>query len=206
MYNFIIKYFKGFKSIYIETILTILSMIFSGKSLVVKEKTFILKASGKPVVFISLGSCDPLGLPYDLPIIFDVLTSREMACHDIKFLSVVDLVEHQKKRNEEITSIIDDSSSSSSKSNLEFAYKETLKNARGETTREQYHKIFLNHNVDVDNGIAFYNSQTDKKINTFDGKDVYEQAMDYINDYPSNTYVFDETPVLMNKTSKLLFE
>ena len=180
-------------------------MIFSGKSLVVKEKTFILKASGKPVIFISLGSCDPLGLPYDLPIIFDVITSREMACHDIKFLSVVDLVEHQKKRNKEITNDIDHRSSSS-KSNLEFAYKENLKYVRGETTYEQNCKIFLNHNVDFENGGAFYNSQKEKKTKIFDGKDVYELAWDYINDYPSNTYVFDETPVLMNKTSKLFLE
>ena len=181
-------------------------MIFSGKSLVVKEKTFILKASGKPVIFISLGSCDPLGLPYDLPIIFDVITSKEMTCHDIKFLSVVDLVEHQKKRNEEITGIIDERSSSSSKSNLEFVYKECLKHVRRDTTFEQHRKMFLNHNVDQTNGVAFYNSQTEKKTKRFDGKDVYELASDYINDYPSYTYVFDETPVLMNKTSKLLFE
>ena len=129
-----------------------------------------------------------------------------MASHDIKFLSVVDLVEHQKKRNKEITGNIDDRSSSSSKSNLEFAYKENLKVVRGKTTREQFRNTFYNHNVDLDNGIDFYNSQTDKKIKIFDGKDVYELASDYINDYPSNTYVFDETPVLMNKTSKLFLE
>ena len=128
-----------------------------------------------------------------------------MACHDIKFLSVVDLVEHQKKRNKEITDNIDDRTSSSSKSNLEFACKETLKNVRGETTYDQLRKIFLNHNVDLINGISFYNSER-TKTQRFDEKDVYEQAMDYINDYPSYTYVFDETPVLMNKTSKLLFE
>ena len=128
-----------------------------------------------------------------------------MACHDIKFLSVVDLVEHQKKRNKKITENIDDRSSSS-KSNLEFAYKECLKRVRGETTHEQLHKMFLNHNVDINNGGGFYNSQTKKKTKRFDGKDVYELASDYINDYPSYTYVFDETPVLMNKTSKLLFE
>ena len=62
----------------------------------------------------------------------------------------------------------------------------------------------MNHNVDENNGVDFYNSQRNKKIKTFDGKDVYELASDYINDYPSNTYVFDETPVLMNKTSKFI--
>ena len=128
-----------------------------------------------------------------------------MASHDIKFLSVVDLVEHQKKRNKEITDNIDDRSSSSSKSNLEFAYKECLKRVKGETTYDQRRKMFLNHNVDENNGVAFYNSQCKKKTKRFDGKDVYELASDYINDYPSNTYVFDETPVLMNKTSKLFW-
>ena len=129
-----------------------------------------------------------------------------MACHEIKFLSVVDLVEHQKKRNKEVSDNIDGRSSSSSKSNLEFAYKECLKRNRGETTFEQRRKMFLNHNVDEDNGITFYNSQYKKKTKIFDGKDVYELALDYINDYPSNNYVFDETPVLMKKTSKLFLE
>ena len=129
-----------------------------------------------------------------------------MASHDIKFLSVVDLVEHQKKRNKEIMDNIDDRSSSSSKSNLEFAYKENLKVARGETTYEQRRKIFFNHNVDENNGAGFYNSQCKKETKIFDGKDVYELTSDYINDFPSNTYVFDETPVLMNKTSKLFLE
>ena len=168
----------------------------------VKEKTFLIKESGRPVIFISLGSCDALGLPYELPIIFDVITKREMKAHEIQFLSVVDLVQHQKKRNKEKTSNVDGRSSSSTKSNLEFAYNETLKRLRGETTLEQRQKIFLNHNVNENNGADFYNSQRNKKIMTFDGKDVYELASDYINDYPSNTYVFDETPVLMNKTSK----
>merc|ERR1719295_1647157 len=61
--------------------------------------------------------------------------------------------------------------------------------------------MFLNHNVDENNGANFYNSQNKKKTKRFDGKDVYELASDYINDYPSNFYVFDETPVLMNKTT-----
>ena len=129
-----------------------------------------------------------------------------MASHDIKFLSVVDLVEHQKKRNKEITDNIYDRSSSSSKSNLEFAYKATLKCVRRETTFEQRSKMFLNHNVDESNGVDFYNSQNKKKTRIFDGKDVYELASAYINDYPSYTYVFDETPVLMNKISKFFLK
>jgi len=39
----------------------------------------------------------------------------------------------------------------------------------------------------------------------FNGKYVYELALDYTNDYPLYTYVFDETPVLMIKTSKFNF-
>ena len=39
----------------------------------------------------------------------------------------------------------------------------------------------------------------------FNGKYVYELASDYTNAYPLYTYVFDETPVLMNKTSKFIF-
>lgn len=65
--------------------------------------------------------------------------------------------------------------------------------------------MFLNHNVDINNGIEFYNSQERKKIMRFDGEYVYELASDYIIDYPLNTYVFDGTPVLMKKTSKLIF-
>ena len=130
-----------------------------------------------------------------------------MASHDIKFLSVVDLVKHQMKRSKERTDNIDERSFSSSKSNLEFAYKENWKCWKGrQRTFQQLDNMFLHHNVDLNNGIAFYNSQNKKKTRIFDGKDVYELASDYINDYPSNTYVFDETPVLMNKTSKLFLE
>ena len=40
----------------------------------------------------------------------------------------------------------------------------------------------------------------------FDGEYVYGLVLDYIKDYPFNTYVFEETTgFLMNKTSKYIF-
>merc|ERR1712062_26269 len=102
----------------------------TGKSLVVKEKSFQLKEAGKSVIFISLGSCDTFGFPYDLAIIFDILTSEEMAGHDIKFLSAIDLLQHHEKKKKDKKDNHDDKDSLS-KSNLEFAIRTVQKRVRG---------------------------------------------------------------------------
>ena len=56
-----------------------------GKSLVVKERAIRCQKSGKPTVFISLGSCDFFGFIYDLPMVFDIITNTEMKSYGLKF-------------------------------------------------------------------------------------------------------------------------
>ena len=59
-----------------------------------------------------------------------------MESHEIKFLSAIDLVHHQQKKQKDKKDNLDDRCYSN-KSNLGFAYKEVLKRVRREITNQQ---------------------------------------------------------------------
>ena len=62
-------------------------------------------------------------------------------------------------------------------------------------------RIFQNHNINVSNGIEYYNTQRLKGNPESHQKNVYDLLTSYIELNPDTDYFIDEMPILMSRKS-----
>ena len=148
-----------------------------------------------------MGSCDVFGHPYEVAIIFDILTKKETATHQVHFRNAIhllnDYLNSTKTNNKDNTN----ETTSETENNLPFAYKIVSKQVKNEISHDEKSRIFQNHNINEDNAIEYYNSQRLKGNPESHQKNVYELLSSYIERNPDTDYFIDEVPILMSRKS-----
>lgn len=177
---------------------------FSGKSLVLKERAIRAKKLSPAVIFISLGSCTPFGHPYEIPIIYDVITGREMISHQITFKHVIHLMQENTNSGNDESQVGGGTSPAENENNLQFAFETVQKVAKKEISHPEMGKILDNHNIDRENAIQFYNSQRNKRTQEHHNMDVYGLLLACVKRNPHLSYYVDELPILLSHKSKLI--
>ena len=183
--------------------------VILGKSLVLKERAIRAKNLKRDVLFISLGSCNQFGQPFELSIIYDVITAREMNCHNIQFKNAIDLNSFGRDNASFLTRVfrtLFQGTSSSETDNTQFAYETVRKGVNKEISHSKRNEILRNRNIDVNNAIEFYNSQRLKPTQKLQTKDVYDLLLFFIKANPDYDIYIDEMPVLLSRKSKLDFK
>ena len=168
--------------------------MFSGKTLILKERAIRSKKKNRDVVLLSLGSSNWFGEPLKTPLVYDVLSKGEMKNHQIDFYNAVDLgkmVQHKP-----FAPVKED--------NRQFVMETCRKCARGEMTYPQMNKILDEAGIDIDNATAYYNEN--RKSNAQRHQiDVYDALIDFVKNNRGKDISVDEVPILMNPKSKIIF-
>ena len=147
----------------------------------------------RDIVLLSLGSSDCFGTPLKTPIVFDVLTKREMKKHNIDFYNARDLTKMvQHKR---FAPVKDD--------NRQFVMKTVHKLGR-EITYPQMITIFDEAGIDEINAVAYYKESQDREA-LRQQIDVYDALLDFVRNNRGKDISVDELPILMNPESKIIF-
>ena len=168
---------------------------FLGKTLILKERVIRSKKKNREVVLLSLGSCDAFGIPLKTPLVYDILTNREMKKHKVEFYTSIEL--GRTFQNKTLVPVRGD--------NKQFVMETIRKRARGEITVHQRNEIFDDAGIDQVNAVAYYNENKSKQLNTESQRiDVYEALIHFVKKNRGKDILIDELPILMNPKCKFL--
>lgn len=166
---------------------------FLGKTLILKERVIRSKKKNREVVLLSLGSCDAFGIPLKTPLVYDILTNREMKKHKVEFYTSIEL--GRTFQNKTLVPVRGD--------NKQFVMETIRKRARGEITVHQRNEIFDDAGIDQVNAVAYYNENKSKQLNTESQRiDVYEALIHFVKKNRGKDILIDELPILMNPKCK----
>ena len=171
-----------------------ISSIISGKTLILKERVIRSKKKNRDVVLLSLGSSNAFGVPLKTPLVYDVLTKREMQKHNIDFYNALDL--NKIVQHKVCTSIRQD--------NRQFVLDTVRKVAQNEITYPQMYKMFGDAGIDYVNAIAYYNENRNSNAQR-QQVDVYDALIHFVKNNRGKDISVDEVPILMNPKSKIIF-
>ena len=162
--------------------------------MILKERAIRSKNHNRDVVLISLGSCDAFGIPSKTPLVYDVLTKREMKKHKIEFHNSVDL--KKMFRNKTFVQVKGE--------NKQLVMETIRKEVRGEITYIQRDEVLDDAGIDRVNAIAYYN---EKRFEPNQSKkaqqiDVYEALIHFVKKNRGRDILIDEMPILMNPKCK----
>ena len=152
------------------------------------------KKKNRDVVLLSLGSSNAFGVPLKTPLVYDVLTKREMQKHNINFYNATDL--SKMVQHKPFASVKDD--------NRQFVMDTVLKYARREMTNPQMYKILDDKGIDTTNAVAYYNENRNSNAQR-QQVDVYNALTDFVKNNRGKDISVDELPILMNPKSKIIY-
>ena len=180
----------------------IISSLISGKTLILKERVIRSKMKNRDVVLLSLGSSNFFGVPLKTPLVYDVLSKREMKNHQIDFYNATDLCNatylEKMVQHKSIAPVKGD--------NRQFVMETCGKCVRGEITYQQAYKIFDDAGIDRANAGAYYNENRSSNAQRHQ-VDVYDALIDFVKKKKNRgkDISVDEVPILMNPKSKIIF-
>ena len=159
-----------------------------------KERAIRSKKKNRDVVFLSLGSSDPFGIPLKTPLVYDVVTKREMKKHKIDFHNAIELGKFFQHRT--FSRVKGD--------NKQFVMDTVTKTFKEEITYPQMEKIFDQAGIDRVNAIAYFNQNKSKNAKPLT-LDVYIALIEFVKNNRGKDIFVDELPILMNPKSKIIF-
>ena len=160
----------------------------SGKSLLMKERSIRAKNQGRNVTFMSLGSCDVFGSPFELSMVYDLITKREMKQFGIKFLNSIDLLNlcGSKETYEDTGDDI-----------RKFVVDIVGKVIEGKISGGEFEKGLRQHGIDIGNAIEYYH-ESKKNLLLSMLENVYNLLIEYCKRNNQEDINIDEFPVLLN--------
>ena len=160
--------------------------------MILKERAIRAKAMNRDVVVIGLGSCDGFGKLLKVPLVYDLVTKREMGKNGITFHNAVELGQmfHGVTYN------------LAEGDNRQLVMDMVGKIPRGEITYPQMYEILDGAGIDRNNAVAYYNANKNKNAGPFT-IDVYDGLIEYVKRNRQKDIFVDEFPVLMNSKSKI---
>ena len=167
--------------------------LISGKSLLIKERTFRAKKHGRDVVFMSMGSCDVFGIPSKFSLVYDLITKREMNSLGIQFMNAKDLLKLCGKK----------AGIGKRDDNRQLVMDTVEEGLYGKITYSEFSRILRQHGIDIGNAIEFYHESKNSSINTL-LETVYDLLIAYCKENNQQDINIDEFPILLNYTSMLV--
>ena len=148
----------------------------------------------RDVILLGLGSSNAFGVPLKTPLVYDVLTKREMQKHNIDFYNATDL--NKMVQHKTFAPCKED--------NRQFVMETVRKCTRREITDIQLEKIFNDSGIDKQNAIAYYNENRNSNAQR-QQIDVYDALIHFVKNNRGKDISVDEVPILMNPKSKIIF-
>ena len=178
----------------VKLLANIIHLCILGKTLILKERAIRSKKQNRDVVLLSLGSSDSFGIPLKTPLVYDIITKREMKKHKIDFHNAVEISKMCKHKT--FNPVEGD--------NRQFVMDTVGKCVRGEITSLQMYKILDEAGMDMENAIAYYSENMNKNAKP-QNLDVYIALIEFVKKNRGKDIFIDELPILMNLKSKTIF-
>ena len=151
------------------------------------------KNKNRDVVLLSLGSSNCFGEPLKFPLVYDVLSKREMQNHKIDFYNAIDL--SKMFQHKTFAPVEGD--------NRQIVMKTNRRQARGSITVPERNSILEDAGIDIPNAIVYYNENLSSNAPQ-QRIDVYIALVEFVKKHRGKDISVDEMPILMNPKSKII--